>query len=117
VEGKVDGSVVNVAIRGYFRNFRIVLYGVCTSSVCVGFRVFFPIYIYIIDVNLDYLENNSRLSMDIGKLSNHVKYVPLSFLISLFRFYIVYHYCARLQHVGSICSNIIQVLHNEGYVM
>jgi hypothetical protein len=27
------------------------------------------LYIYLIDVNLDYYQNNSRLSVDVGKLS------------------------------------------------
>jgi hypothetical protein len=35
-------------------------------------------------INLDYYQNNRRLSVDIGKLPNHVKSVSLSLLISLF---------------------------------
>jgi hypothetical protein len=55
---------------------------ICTESVRVGFWIFS--YIYLIDVNLDYYQNNSRLSMDVGKLSNHIKSVSLSLDLSLF---------------------------------
>jgi hypothetical protein len=39
---------------------------------------------YLIDVNLDNYQNNNCLSVDIGKLSNHVKSVCLSLDLSLF---------------------------------
>jgi hypothetical protein len=48
--------------------------------------------IYLIDVNLDYYQNNSRLFIDVGKLPNQVKSVSLSLDLSLFDFI----YCSPL---------------------
>jgi hypothetical protein len=42
------------------------------------------LYKYLIDVNLDDYQNNSRLSVDVDKLPNHVKSVCLSLDLSLF---------------------------------
>jgi hypothetical protein len=44
------------------------------------------LYIYLTDVNLDDYQNNSRLSVNVGKLPNHVKSVSLSLDLSLFDF-------------------------------
>jgi hypothetical protein len=61
--------------------------------------IYIYIYIYLIDVNLDYYQNNSYFFVDVSKLSNHIKSVCLSILISLFFIiYTVHHYYARLQH-------------------
>jgi hypothetical protein len=68
-----------------------ILYGICTRPYGARTRRFFrcfTIYIYI-DVNLDYNKNNSRFSVDVGKLPNHVKSVSLSLDLFLFSFYII----------------------------
>jgi hypothetical protein len=59
----------------------------CTESICVRTSRVLGIflYIYLIDENLNYYQNNSRLSVDVGKLPNHVKSVSqLSLDLSLF---------------------------------
>jgi hypothetical protein len=57
------------------------------------------LYIYLTDVNLDDYQNNSRLSVNVGKLPNHVKSVSLSLDLSLFDFIYFHHYCAWLQQL------------------
>jgi hypothetical protein len=50
-------------------------------------------------INLDYYQNNRRLSVDIGKLPNHVKSVSLSLDLS-FRFYILFIIIVRGYNIG-----------------
>jgi hypothetical protein len=76
-------------IRGYFRDFvqfRAEPIQVCTVPYGINTRRVLGVflYIYLIDVNLHYYQNNSRLSVDVGILSNHVKSVPLSLDLSFF---------------------------------
>jgi hypothetical protein len=84
----VQGQRHRGIVRGYFRDFvQSVgnphnLYGIRTRKVLGVFQ-----YIYLTNVNLDYYQNNNRLSVDVGKLPNHVKSVSLSLDLS-FLFYI-----------------------------
>jgi hypothetical protein len=80
---------------------RTIPYGIHMRLYAYSFGCFtIYIYIYLIYVNLDYYQNNSSLSVDVGKLSNHVKSMSFSLLIFFFLIlYTVHHYCARLQHI------------------
>jgi hypothetical protein len=73
--------------------------------------IYIYIYLYIIDVNLDHYQNNSRLSVDVGKLLNHVKSVSLSLDLSLFDFI----YCLSLLCAVTTTLFTIQITNNEQY--
>jgi hypothetical protein len=72
---------------GISYEIRTIPYQIRTESVCVHTCRFLGVflYIYLIDVNLGFYQNNSRLSVDVGKLLNHVKSMSqLSLDLSLF---------------------------------
>jgi hypothetical protein len=84
-------------VRGYFRDFvqfrtesiqlRTESVQFCTESIRVHTSKVLGVFlfIYLIDVNLNYYQNNSRLSVDVGKLPNHIKSVS-QFSLDLFLF-------------------------------
>jgi hypothetical protein len=70
-------------VRGYFRDsVQFSTESVQVHTVRHGIRT--RRVLSVIDVNLDYYQNNSCLSVDVGKLPNHVKSVSLSLDLSLF---------------------------------
>jgi hypothetical protein len=70
--------------------------------------IYIYIYIYLIDVNLNHYQNNSRLSMDVGKLPNYVKSVSqLSLDLSLFSIL----YCSSL-----LCAVTTVIVHGSTYI-
>jgi hypothetical protein len=101
------------SVRGYFRDsvqFRTEFVQFHTESVRVGLWVFF--YICLIDVNLNYYQNNSRLSVDVDKLPNHVKSVSLSLFDSILCAVITY--CHKLNPLFLDELNSLLFFFNKG---